>query len=61
MRKSNPRTCFACKGLGEVKVIKTITKIGPFHFGKETVEECIFCKDGNLVNRENENQERTLY
>ena len=54
MRKSNPRSCFACKGLGEVKVIKTITKIGPFHFGKETVEECIFCKDGNLVNREND-------
>ena len=27
----------------------------------ETIEECIFCKDGNLVNRENENQERTLH
>ena len=47
--KNNQNLCFACRETGEVKVIKNIAQVGPYHLGKETKEECTFCKVENKI------------
>ena len=44
MKKNKNYNCPACNGIGEIKVIKNIAQIGPFHLGKEVMEKCNFCK-----------------
>ena len=62
MQKNNSDLCFACKGTGEVKVIKTITKIGSIHLGKEIKEKCFFCNNHEQkLNQETNTHERTLH
>ena len=39
MKKNNSHNCPACDGVGEVKIIKNIAQIGPFHLGKEIIEK----------------------
>ena len=36
--------CPACEGTKKIKTIKNIAQFGKFYLGKETVEECKFCK-----------------
>ena len=43
MPRSNHDFCPACGDVGEVKVIKNIAQIGPYHLGKERLEKCKFC------------------
>jgi len=61
MSKNNSDLCFACQGIGEVKVIKNIAQIGPYHFGKEIIEKCAFCKVENKIKNNKDNIERTLH
>ena len=44
MKKNNSHNCPACDGVGEVKIIKNIAQIGPYHLGKEIIEKCRFCE-----------------
>jgi len=60
MPKNNPEVCFACNGIGEVKVIKNIAQIGPYHLGKEIKEKCNFCKHENKIKHDALRIERTL-
>ena len=60
MSKNNQNLCFACQGTGEVKVIKNIAQVGPYHLGKETKEECTFCKVENKIIHNRQNTESTL-
>tara|TARA_Y100000816_G_C25952857_1_gene497140 strand:- start:33 stop:218 length:186 start_codon:yes stop_codon:yes gene_type:complete len=61
MSKNNQNLCFACQGTGEVKVIKNIAQVGPYHLGKETKEECTFCKVENKIVPNSKKMERTLH
>ena len=47
MPRSNIDFCPACAGTDEVKVIKNIAQIGPYHLGKETWEKCNLCSIKN--------------
>ena len=47
MQKNNLDNCPACNGNGEVKIIKNIAQIVPYHLGKEMMEKCSFCKIHN--------------
>ncbi len=60
MSKNNHDLCFACQGTGEVKVIKNIAQVGPYHLGKEIKEKCTFCKVENKIIHSPQNIERTL-
>ena len=44
MKKNKNYNCPACNGIGEIKVIKNIAQIGPFHLGKEVMEKCNYNK-----------------
>lgn len=57
MQKNNLESCPACNGEGEVKVIKNIAQIGPYHLGKEVKEKCNFCK---VYNKEKDNFENNF-
>ena len=45
MLKNNFDLCPACGGIGEVKIIKNLMQVGPYHLGKEVIEKCKFCSD----------------
>ena len=61
MPRSNIDFCPACAGTDEVKVIKNIAQIGPYHLGKETWEKCNFCSIKNKTKSNQKNNERTLH
>ena len=61
MPRSNGEFCPACGDTGEVKVIKNIAQIGPYHLGKETWEKCNFCSIENKNISSHNNHERTLH
>ena len=61
MPKSNGEFCPACGGTGEVKIIKNIAQIGPYHLGKESWEKCNFCSIENKTKLNHKNNERTLH
>ena len=61
MPKSNHDFCPACGGIGEVKIIKNIAQIGPYHLGKESWEKCNFCSIENKTKLNHKNNERTLH
>ena len=61
MPKSNVEFCPACGGTGEVKIIKNIAQIGPYHLGKESWEKCNFCSIENKTKLNHKNNERTLH
>ena len=61
MSTSNGEFCPACGGTGEVKIIKNIAQIGPYHLGKESWEKCNFCSIENKTKLNHKNSERTLH
>ena len=61
MPKSNGEFCPACGGTGEVKIIKNIAQLGPYHLGKESWEKCNFCSIENKTKLNHKNNERTLH
>tara|TARA_B100000287_G_C20477572_1_gene719814 strand:- start:483 stop:668 length:186 start_codon:yes stop_codon:yes gene_type:complete len=61
MPRSNGEFCPACGGTGEVKIIKNIAQIGPYHLGKESWEKCNFCSIENKTKLNHKNNERTLH
>ena len=61
MPRSNRDFCLACGDVGEVKVIKNIAQIGPYHLGKESWEKCNFCSIENKTKLNHKNNERTLH
>ena len=61
MPRSNGEFCPACGGVGEVKIIKNIAQIGPYHLGKESWEKCNFCSIENETKLNHKNNERTLH
>ncbi len=61
MPRSNRDFCPACVDVGEVKVIKNIAQIGPYHLGKESWEKCNFCSIENKTKLNHKNNERTLH
>ncbi len=61
MPESNGEFCPACGGIGEVKIIKNIAQIGPYHFGKESWEKCNFCSIENKAKQNHNNHERVLH
>ena len=61
MPRSNRDFCPACGDVGEVKVIKNIAQIGPYHLGKESWEKCNFCSIENKTKLNHKNNERTLH
>ena len=61
MPRSNGEFCPACGGTGEVKIIKNIAQIGPYHLGKESWEKCNFCSIENKTKLNHKNSERTLH
>ena len=61
MPKSNGEFCPACGGTGEVKIIKNIAQIGPYHLGKESWEKCNFCSIENKTKLNHKNNERILH
>ena len=61
MSRSNGEFCPACGGTGEVKIIKNIAQIGPYHLGKESWEKCNFCSIENKTKLNHKNNERILH
>ena len=61
MSTSNAEFCPACGGIGEVKVIKNIAQIGPYHLGKVTWEKCNLCSIKNKNKLNQKNNVRTLH
>ena len=61
MPRSNGEFCPACGGGGEVKIIKNIAQLGPYHLGKESWEKCNFCSIENKTKLNHKNNERTLH
>ena len=61
MSRSNGEFCPACGGIGEVKIIKNIAQLGPYHLGKESWEKCNFCSIENKTKLNHKNSERTLH
>jgi len=61
MSTSNAEFCPACGGIGEVKVIKNIAQIGPYHLGKETWEKCNYCSIENKTKLNHKDYERTIH
>ena len=61
MPMSNGEFCPACGGTGEVKIIKNIAQIGPYHLGKESWEKCNFCSIENKTKLNHKNNEKTLH
>ena len=61
MPRSNNEFCPACGDTGEVKVIKNIAQIGPYHLGKETWEIWNFCSIENKNKPIQKINERTLH
>ena len=61
MPRSNSEFCPACGGTGEVKVIKNIAQIGPYHLGKEAWEKCNFCSIKNNNKPIQKINEKTLH
>jgi|TARA_B100000929_G_scaffold135762_1_gene107475 ssDNA-binding Zn-finger/Zn-ribbon topoisomerase 1 len=61
MPTSNGEFCPACGGTGEVKIIKNIAQMGPYHLGKESWEKCNFCSIENKTKLNHKNNERTLH
>ena len=61
MPRSNHDFCSACGDVGEVKVIKNIAQIGPYHLGKESWEKCNFCSTEHKAKTKHNNNERTLH
>jgi ssDNA-binding Zn-finger/Zn-ribbon topoisomerase 1 len=61
MPESNGEFCPACGGTGEVKIIKNIAQMGPYHLGKESWEKCNFCSIENKTKLNHKNNERTLH
>ena len=61
MPRSNGEFCPACGGTGEVKIIKNIAQIGPYHLGKESWEKCNFCSIEKKTKLNHKNNERTLH
>ena len=61
MPRSNHDFCPACGGVGEVKIIKNIAQIGPYHLGKESWEKCNFCSTEHKTKKKYNNNERTLH
>ena len=61
MPRSNGEFCPACGGVGEVKIIKNISQLGPYHLGKESWEKCNFCSIENKTKLNHKNNERTLH
>ena len=53
--------CPVCDGTKKAKVIKNIAQVGPYHLGKETKEECTFCKVENKIVPNSKKMERTLH
>ena len=53
--------CPACNNIGEVKVIKNVVQIGPYHLGKEAWEKCNYCSIENKTKPNEKNNERTLH
>ncbi len=61
MPTSNGEFCPACGGTGEVKIIKNIAQMGPYHLGKESWEKCNFCSIENKTKLNHKNNEKTLH
>ena len=61
MPRSNGEFCPACGGTGEVKIIKNIAQIGPYHLGKESWEKCNFCSIENKTKLNHKNNKKTLH
>ena len=61
MPRSNGEFCPACGDVGEIKVIKNIAQLGPYHLGKESWEECNFCSIENKTKLNHKNNERILH
>ena len=61
MPRSNHDFCPACGDVGEVKIIKNIAQIGPYHLGKESWEKCNFCSTEHKTKTKYNNNERTLH
>ena len=61
MPRGNGEFCPACGDTGEVKVIKNIAQIGPYHLGKETWEKCNFCSIENNNKPIQKINEKTLH
>ena len=58
MPESNGEFCPACGGTGEVKIIKNIAQMGPYHLGKESWEKCNFCSIENKTKLNHKNNEK---
>ena len=61
MARSNSEFCPACGGIGEVKIIKNIAQVGPYHLGKESWEKCNLCAIENKTKSNHQDNERTLH
>ena len=60
MPRSNHDFCPACGDVGEVKVIKNIAQIGPYHLGKESWEKCNFCSEISVSRLDKDNELKLL-
>ena len=61
MLKNNFDLCPACGGIGEVKIIKNLMQVGPYHLGKEVIEKCKFCSDKKPQKKQDHLHSGTLH